>query len=123
MQQVRAITAADLVNTTPIAGAPASYWYDLAQYDIVATTRALEQPVLVLQGGRDYQVPAEDVTAWEQAVGPRRGLTVKRYPALNHLFIAGTGASSPAEYAVPGQVAQEVIDDLARWVLALPPRR
>jgi dienelactone hydrolase len=122
MQRVRTITAADTADTAPIAGAPASYWYDLAQYDIVATTRALGQPVLVLQGERDYQVRSEDVTEWERAVGPRRGLTVKRYPSLNHLFIAGEGASSPAEYAVPGQVAQEVIDDLARWVRALPPR-
>ena len=122
LPRIRAITAADTVHTTPIAGAPASYWFDLARYDIVATTQSLSQPVLVLQGERDYQVRSEAVTAWERALGPRRGLTVKRYAALNHLFIAGEGASSPAEYAVPGHVAQEVIDDLARWVLALPPR-
>ena len=123
LPRIRAITAADTANSTPIGGAPASYWFDLAQYDIVATTRALAQPVLVLQGERDYQVRPEDVTAWERAVGPQRGLTVKRYAALNHLFMAGEGAASPAEYAVPGHVAQEVIDDLARWVVALPPRR
>jgi dienelactone hydrolase len=122
LPRVRAITAADTANTTPIAGAPASYWYDLAQYDIVATTRAIAQPVLVLQGERDYQVRSEDVTFWEQAVGPRRALTVKRYPSLNHLFIAGEGASSPAEYELPGRVAQNVIDDLARWVRSLAPR-
>ena len=122
LPRIRAITAADTANTTPIAGAPASYWFDLAQYDIVATTRSLAHPMLVLQGERDYQVRSEDVTAWERALGPRPGLTVKRYAALNHLFMAGEGASSPAEYVVPGHVAQEVIDDLARLVLALPRR-
>jgi hypothetical protein len=123
LQQVRRLTPADAANTMPILGAPASYWLDLAQYDIVATTKSLTLPILVLQGGRDYQVLPADVDDWEAAVGRHPGLEVKRYPSLNHLFIAGNGVPQPAEYAVPGHVDQGLIDDLARWVLALEPRR
>jgi dienelactone hydrolase len=122
MQQVRALTPADAANTTPIAGAPASYWLDLAQYDIVAVTRALTLPILVLQGERDYQVPPEDVRAWVAAVGAHPGLEVRFHPSLNHLFIAGTGTPSPAEYGTPGAVDAAVIDDLAGWMKGLPPR-
>jgi len=89
MQQVRALKPSDAASTAPIAGAPPSYWLDLAQYDIVATTTGLSLPILVLGAGRDYQVPPADVDDWLRAVGPRPNLEVKRYPALNHLFIAG----------------------------------
>jgi len=123
LQQVRRLTPADAANTMPILGAPASYWLDLAQYDIVATTKSLTLPILVLQGGRDYQVLPADVDEWEAAVGRHPGLEVRRYPSLNHLLIAGEGVPRPEEYAVPGQVDEAVIGDLARWVLALEPRR
>jgi hypothetical protein len=36
--------------------------------------------------------------------------------ALNHLFIAGTGPSTPAEYVHPGHVSQDVIQDIAAWI-------
>ena len=39
------------------------------------------------------------------------------YPELNHLFIAGTGKSLPAEYNTPGHVADEVVRDIAAWIL------
>jgi hypothetical protein len=40
------------------------------------------------------------------------------YPKLNHCFVAGTGKSTPSEYAQPGYVAEEVVADIAAWVLA-----
>lgn len=45
-------------------------------------------------------------------------MTFRSYPALNHLFIAGTGPGLQAEYQVPGHVAEEVIRDIAGRVLA-----
>jgi len=48
-------------------------------------------------------------------------VTFHSYAALNHLFIAGTGPSLPAEYQVPGHVAEDVIRDIATWILATHP--
>ena len=45
-------------------------------------------------------------------------MTGHSYATLNHLFIAGTGPSLPAEYEVPGHVAEEVMRDIASWILA-----
>jgi hypothetical protein len=72
--------------------------------------------MLLLHGERDYQVTTEEFARWKAALGARRDLTIHSYPALNHLFIAGTGASLPAEYQVPGHVAEEVIRDIATWI-------
>ena len=51
-------------------GLPGAYWLDLRDYDPVATAAALDKPMLILQGGRDYQVTVEDDLA-RLAGGPR----------------------------------------------------
>jgi fermentation-respiration switch protein FrsA (DUF1100 family) len=75
-------------------------------------------PLLVLQGGRDYQVtPEDDFALFQAALQDRANATLKLYPELNHLFIAGEGTPRPEEYNVAGHVSEEVVNDLAAWVL------
>lgn len=97
-------------------GAPRSYWISLRGLDPLAAAAKLPAPVFVLQGGRDYQVTAEDFRLWRRALKGKPGVQLKLYPALNHLFQPGEGPSSPAEYDKPGHVAAEVIRDLCQWI-------
>jgi len=103
------------VSVGPVT-APVSYWLDLQQYDPVAAAKKLTIPILILQGERDYQVTMKDFGLWKSGLAGRKNVTLKSYPALNHLFMAGEGKSLPAEYAKPGHVAPEVIDDIARFI-------
>lgn len=100
----------------PILGASRSYWLDLRDQRPVDAARSLGQPMLVLQGERDYQVTMKDFAGWKQALAGRRDVTFKSYPKLNHLFVAGEGRSSPDEYRKPGHVAAEVVDDIAAFL-------
>jgi dienelactone hydrolase len=119
---LRKLTAADTATTLMISAAPASYWYSLMSYDMAAASRALRGiPMLVLQGGRDYQLTVADLEAWKAAIGPRPEVTFRVYPLLNHVFVAGPVPSVPSEYAAPGHAAPEVVGDIAAWILALPP--
>lgn len=125
-RQVAALTASDAASSTPMQGAPASYWLDLRDYDPAALARTLGQPLLILQGERDYQVTmADDFAQWKAALGRRATVTFKTYAALNHLFMTGAGAgpSVPAEYERPGHIPVAVVDDIAAWVRALPGSR
>jgi pimeloyl-ACP methyl ester carboxylesterase len=98
-------------------GIPAAFWLDLRGYHPVETALSLNMPLLVLQGGRDYQVLAnKDFSAWQQALAGRPKSTLKLYPALNHLFISGEGPSIPDEYTLEGHVSEAVINDIARWI-------
>ena len=56
-----------------------------------------------------------DFSLWEAAVGSQSRVR-QSYPALNHFFIWGEQPSLPAEYEEPGNVAQEVITDIAAWL-------
>lgn len=120
--RVRALTPADSADRQLLLGATAKYYLDLNQYDPAVTARTVKAPILVVQGGRDYQVPPEQLDDWLKVVGKRAGLVVKRYPALNHLMIAGSGQPRPAEYATAGHVDAQLIADMAAWVRALKAR-
>ena len=117
-EAIKAITTADAAAGKMVMGAPASYWLDLRGYDPPAAAAALKTRMLVLQGERDYQVTMDEFARWKAALGSRTDVTFHSYPALNHLFMAGTGKITPAEYSVPGHVAEEVIRDIADYVLA-----
>ena len=103
---------------TLLLGAPAGYWLDLRGYNPAEAARGLKQPMLILQGGRDYQVTSVDLDGWKSALASRSDVQLKLYPDLNHLFVAGEGKSTPAEYEDEGHVAEQVITDIAEWILA-----
>lgn len=100
-------------------GIAASYWLDLKDYHPAEVAAGLSSPFLFLQGGRDYQVPPGELELWKQALGGRA--SYRLYPELNHLFIAGEGAPTNAEYMRPGRVDERVFDDIAAWIRSLEP--
>ena len=97
-------------------GMPAAYWIALKAYDQSATAKRLKQPILVLQGERDYQVTTADYDRWKEALSSRPDATFKLYPRLNHHFMAGEGTPTPAEYDTPGNVSEQVVVDIADWI-------
>ncbi len=111
-----------LSKTTPAAGLPlgipAAYWLDLRSYRPAEVAATLPQPMLILQGGRDYQVTGADLAVWKQALASRPNVTTRLYPDLNHLFMSGTGMSTPQEYQRTGHVDQRVVADIAAFIAA-----
>jgi dienelactone hydrolase len=116
VDRIAALSPADSGNLSLMLGAPAAYWLDLRQSDPVASLRARPEPVLILQGERDYQVTPAMLDDFLASLGERPATTVVRYTTLNHLFIAGVGVPRPGEYSDAGSVASSVVDDIARWV-------
>lgn len=114
--RVKALVRGEAVDGPLLLNVPASYWRDLSAYDPIAAAKSLDRPMLVLQGERDYQVTMADFALWKQALGDRPNVTLKSYPALNHLFVAGEGPSLPIEYLKPGHVDTQVIADIAQWI-------
>jgi dienelactone hydrolase len=101
-----------------LLGMPPHYLLALRGYDPAAVAASLHVPLLILQGERDYQVSMVDFAGWKAALGGRKDVELKSYPALNHLFVEGSGKSTPSEYMQPRHVAAEAIRDIAKWVNA-----
>lgn len=119
-KQIARVKDANLSKDTPSAdlplGLPAPYWLALRDYSPAATAAKVKRPMLILQGGRDYQVTDKDFAGWKKALADRKDVTFKGYEALNHFLMAGKGKSSPAEYEKPGHVDHQLVEDVAAWV-------
>ncbi|MEV7393702.1 alpha/beta fold hydrolase [Streptomyces sp. NPDC091215] len=121
VRQAASVADPELTPDTPPRllplGFSAAYWLDLRAYDPVATAAQLDCPMLILQGGRDYQVTvADDLSRWQRALARRPEVTIRIHQDANHLFFPGSGQPTPAEYARPGHVAPAVVDEIATWL-------
>lgn len=123
-RQARMVDSPDLSPSTPASELPfgysAPYWLDLRGYDPVATAAALDKPMLILQGGRDYQVTvADDLARWEAGLTGHPNVAIRVYESDNHLFFPGTGPSTPAEYEPAQHMDPTVVADIADWLTSV----
>lgn len=116
VDQVKDPALSTAAHPQGLLGAPVSYWLDLRGYNPAEAAVAVDRPMLILQGDRDYQVGVEDLNGWKLTLSSRSDVQFKLYTGLNHLFMPGDGKSTPAEYQTPGHVAEEVVNDIADWV-------
>jgi len=103
-------------NPPVLLGLPVAWWLNLKGYSPAMEAKQLGIPMLVMQGERDFQVTMKDFSLWKSELGARNNVTFHSYPSLNDLFMKGEGKGSPAEYHIPGNVAPEVLDDIAAWL-------
>jgi len=120
-RQAAAVEDPGLSESTPPQdlpfGVPAPYWLDQRGYDAPHAAAALGTPVLIVQGGRDYQVTvADDLSRWQKALDGRPDVTIQVYPADNHLFFPGEGPSTPAEYEPAQHMDPAVVAGIAGWL-------
>ena len=94
-------------------------------YDPLTAARRLKTPVLILQGETDRQVPPTEAKLLADAIraGGNSDVTVRIFPATNHLFLADssgafTDASGALRYAkLPSlHVRPEVLGAIADWL-------
>lgn len=102
-----------------ILGAPAYYWREVKalQDRSLATAQKLPCPILVLQGGRDYQATEQDYRLWMAGLQGRK-VKGQLFPRLNHLFAPGEGKATPAEYEEQNYVDPPVIQAIGAWIIA-----
>ena len=78
------------------------------------------KPVLIMQGGKDFQVLADDdYKEFEKQLSGRENTYFKLYPELNHLFVNGIYSDilkASKEYSTERHIGDDVIQDIADFV-------
>jgi len=114
--RIKQLTPADVASKELLMYVPASYWLDLRGYSPPEVALKLKQPLLILQGERDYNVTMDSFRDWQRALAARTNVDFKSYPKLDHLFLEGSGPASDADYARPRNISKYVIDDIVTWI-------
>ncbi|MGC8816769.1 MAG: hypothetical protein ACP5PX_03055 [Candidatus Hadarchaeum sp.] len=70
-EMVRRIKEHDIATGEIVLGGSRAYWEDLMAYNPVEVAKELSIPMLILQGGRDYQVTLEDFNGWKEGLSGR----------------------------------------------------
>lgn len=116
--RIKQLTAADVArnNNELLLYVPPSYWVDMRGYFPPTAALKLKQPLLILQGERDYNVTMDAFRDWQHALDKRTDVSFKSYAKLDHLFMEGTGPASDADYARARNIPKYVVDDIAAWI-------
>ena len=97
-------------------------WYlkEMEEHPGADYLKAIEKPVLILHGEKDFQVTTEkDFALYREICAGKQNVSFKAYPELNHLFmksIYGNLKNIRKEYKVPQKVDPAVLDDIAEFV-------
>ena len=79
------------------------------------------KPVLIMQGGKDFQVLADDdYKEFEKQLSGRENTYFKLYPELNHLFVNGIYSDilkASKEYSTERHIGDDVIQDIADFII------
>jgi dienelactone hydrolase len=96
------------------------YFKEMGQKTAADYLLESSKPVLIMQGGRDFQVLADDdFKAFREILAGRDNITYKLYPDLNHCFVTAIYddiLKASKEYGVERHIGEEVISDIAEFI-------
>lgn len=96
---------------------PGYWWFDLRDYFPTELAKKQDIPTLLLQGGKDLQVPVSEFEEWKSALKNRNNVDYKLYPNMFHTLVDYPGEPNwMTEYMTPGNVPQTFLSDIAKWV-------
>ena len=96
------------------------YFKEMGQKTAADYLLASKKPVLILQGGKDFQVLAKrDYRMFKKLLAGRENTQYKLYPELNHVFVKGIYndiLKASKEYSVEQHIGEDVVGDIAAFV-------
>ncbi|SOC25759.1 S-layer family protein [Ureibacillus xyleni] len=93
------------------------WWYNLRDIEAPEVSKKQSVPLFVVQGGKDFQVPASHLELWKDALKERDNVSYKLYPNMHHFLADNPNATgSTADYMAPANVSEQLISDIGQWV-------
>jgi len=101
------------------------YFQEMGQKTAADYLLETKKPALILQGGKDFQVLAQDdFLKFRELLKDRENTVFQLYPDLNHVFvnaICGDILKASKEYSVERHIGADVIGDIAAFILKNTP--
>ena len=104
--------AAIAVFTTP-------WFHTFLRLEPGPALQAMRQPVLVMNGALDFQVPAAmDLAAMRVALKGNKQAVIKEMPGLNHLFQTATTGGGDEYGTIEETFAPAALETVSDWIRA-----
>jgi len=107
----------------PMVDFSANFQRDMFLHPFSDFVEDITVPILIMQGGRDFQVRADvDFFMLQEMFAGRDNATFKLYDDLNHAFVTST-ATNFTEHGADmqtnlGSVDRQVLQDIVDWILS-----
>ena len=99
------------------------YFKEMGEHAVSGYLATLQKPMLIMQGEKDFQVKADkDFVAYQELLQGKANGNFKLYKNLNHAFVPsvyGSIAKAKKEYNTEQHISEEVIADIANWIMAV----
>jgi dienelactone hydrolase len=96
------------------------YFKEMGKKTAVDYLMENEKPVLIMQGGKDFQVlAADDYVKFRELLAERSNTFFRLYPELNHVFVDAIYddiSKVSKEYNTERHIGEEVISDIASFI-------
>ncbi len=116
LSELELVAKHELKDSEFVMGAPASYYYEIEDYYPINFLKHISIPVLICQGGKDYQVTKKDFDVFKNDFSNDKHFTFKWYPNLSHIFTVVDTIPSPKNYNEFHNVDYKVIKDITIWI-------
>ena len=97
------------------------YFKEMGEPPVEFYLRSLTKPILVMQGEADFQVSADtDFRLYKEILADHPDASCILYENLNHAFVPsvyGSISKAKQEYSIEQHIGENVIADIARWIL------
>lgn len=96
------------------------YFKEMGEHAVSDYLAAMDKPMLIMQGEKDFQVKADvDFAAYQNLLKDNEKISFRLYEGLNHAFVPsvyGLISKAKQEYNVEQHISEEVIADIANWI-------
>lgn len=97
-------------------GARPKYWLMDKNYKVIEEAKKLTLPIILIQGGRDYNVTKKDFDLWVSAMGSRSNFKSVWLENLDHLYFEGLGMAKPEDTMRPQHVSKSMTNKMVEFV-------
>lgn len=115
------ITDEEAKKKKVVNGTTLYYFKEMGEHAASNYLTNIEKPVLIMQGRKDFQATVEkDFHAYKDLLSDKNNVTFRLYENLNHAFVPfvyGNIMKANQEYNVEQHIGEEVITDIANWIL------
>lgn len=109
----------DLAATDLQMNVPYSYWKENYHYHASQYIQSINTPLLLIQGGKDYQVNEKDYIIWQKMIIKQKFKHTKLVllAQMNHIMNISTNEhSSPAEYMEEASFDKSIIKEISNFI-------